>query len=193
MLAALDDRAPVVLDSVDTLADGIAVRCVSALTLEHVAALVDQIVTVDDEEISRAVLTLLERCKAVVEPAGAVGLAALMAGKVAGKGTAVVLLSGGNVDPLLLTRLIEHGLSAAGRYFMIRVVLSDRPGSLGSLTSAIGKLGLNLVTVDHRRFGAPIGVNEVEVFLTVETRGPHHRDEIVPSLRELGFRAEAWG
>ncbi len=192
MEVALAAGAPVALPSVDTMADGIAVRSVSELTFEHARAFVDRFVTVTEEEISRAVLLLLERCKWVVEPAGAVGLAALMAGQVPGEEPVVLVLSGGNVDPLLLTRLVEHGLTAAGRYLMVRVVLADKPGELATLTAALGRLGLNLLTVEHRRSGAPVGVSEVEVILTLETRDPSHRDQVVPSLQAQGFRAEAY-
>ena len=169
MLAALAKGAPVELGPVVTMADGIAVGCVCELTLEHARALVDDIVTVDEEEISRAVLLLLERCKWVVEPAGAASLAALLGDRVVGVGPTVLVLSGGNVDPLLLTRLIEHGMTAAGRYLIVRAVLADKPGSLASLTAALGELGLNLLTVEHRRSGAPVGVNEVEVTVTLES------------------------
>jgi threonine dehydratase len=192
MLAALDAGHPVELASVETMADGIAVRCVSQLTFEHARDLVDGVVTVDEEQISRAVLLLLERCKWVVEPAGAVPLAALLAGLVPGDDPVALVVSGGNVDPLLLTRLVEHGLTAAGRYLMVRVVLADRPGALASLTNALGGIGLNLLTVEHRRSGAPVGVSEVEVILTLETRDPDHRDEVVPSLRAQGFQAEPY-
>ncbi len=192
MLAALNAGRPVELGSVETMADGIAVRCVSQLTFEYARDLVDGIVTVDEEQISRAVLLLLERCKWVVEPAGAVGLAALLAGLVPGDDPVALVVSGGNVDPLLLTRLVEHGLTAAGRYLMVRVVLADKPGALATLTNALGKLGLNLLTVEHRRSGAPVGVSEVEVILTLETRDPDHRDEVVPSLQAQGFQAEPY-
>jgi threonine dehydratase len=192
MLAALRAGRPVELPSVDTMADGIAVRSVSELTYEHTKALVDEIVTVDEEEISRAVVLLLERCKWVVEPAGAVPLAALLAGAVPGNDAVVLVISGGNVDPLLLTRLIEHGLTAGARYFMVRVVLADKPGALAALTGTLGDLGLNLLTVEHRRSGAPIGVSEAEVILTLETLDPAHRDAIVPVLQEKGFQAEAY-
>ncbi len=192
MLAALRAGGPVELPSVDTMADGIAVRCVSQLTFEHTKALVDEVITVDEEQISRAVVLLLERCKWVVEPAGAVPLAALISGAVPGDDPVVLVISGGNVDPLLLTRLVEHGLTAAGRYFMVSVVLPDKPGSLASLTGAVGDLGLNLLTVEHRRSGAPVGVNEAEVILTLETIDPAHRDAIVPTLRDQGFRATAY-
>lgn len=192
MLAALEAGRPVELSSVETMADGIAVRCVSELTFEHARALVHEVVTVDEEQISRAVLLLLERCKWVVEPAGAVALAALLAGLVPGQGPVALVISGGNVDPLLLTRIVEHGLTAAGRYLMVRVVLADKPGALAALTGALGNLGLNLLTVEHRRSGAPVGVSEVEVILTLETRDPSHRDKVVPSLQAQGFRAEAY-
>ena len=192
MQAALRAGHPVELPSLATMADGIAVRCVSQLTFEHVQALVDDVVTVGEEEISRAVLLFLERCKWVVEPAGAVALAALLANAIPGDDPVVLVVSGGNVDPLLLTRLVEHGLTAAGRYFMVRVVLPDKPGALASLTRALGVLGLNLLTVEHRRLGAPVGVSEAEVILTLETLGPADRDMIIPFLCERGFRAEAY-
>ncbi|HTV10729.1 MAG TPA: threonine ammonia-lyase [Acidimicrobiales bacterium] len=192
MLAALDAGRAVELPTLDTMADGIAVRCVSELTYEHTRKLVDEVVTVDEEQISRALLLLLERCKWVVEPAGAAPLAALLAGAVPGDEPVALLLSGGNVDPLLLMRLVEHGLTAAGRYLMVRVVLPDKPGTLAALTAALGEQGLNLLTVEHRRSGAPVAVNEVEVVLTLETRDPAHRDEVVPHLRAKGFRAEAY-
>jgi threonine dehydratase len=192
MLAALAAGGPVELGSLATMADGIAVRSVSQLTFEHVRTLVDEVITVDEEQISRAVLLFLERCKWVVEPAGAVPLAALLTGAVPGDDPVVLVVSGGNVDPLLLTRLVEHGLTAAGRYFMVRVVLPDKPGALASLTRSLGVLGLNLLTVEHRRLGAPVGVSEAEVILTLETLGPADRDTIIPFLQERGFRAEAY-
>jgi threonine dehydratase len=192
MVAALSAGEPVELPCVDTMADGIAVRCVSALTLDHARAYLDQVVTVDEEQISRAVLTLLERCKWVVEPAGATALAAVAAGAVPGDGPVALVLSGGNVDPLLLTRLIEHGLTVAGRYVMLRAVLADKPGALAGLTAALGELGLNLLTVEHRRSGALIGVSEVEVVVTAETRDPAHREQVVPALRARGFRAQVY-
>ncbi|HZT67278.1 MAG TPA: threonine ammonia-lyase [Acidimicrobiales bacterium] len=190
MRAALDAGAPVRLDRLHTMADGIALRSVSELTLAHVRAYVDDVVVVDEEEISRALLLLLERSKWVVEPAGAVGLAAVLAGRVAGRGPAAVVLSGGNVDPVLLTRLIDHGLSAAGRYLILRVVLDDRPGSLAALTAEVAALGLNVLAVEHHRSGARVAVDEVEVLLTLETRDPAHRQDVVARLRAAGYRAE---
>lgn len=188
--ASLDAGRCVILDRVATMADGIALRSPSELTLAHVRAYVDDVVTVSEEEISTAVLLLLERAKALVEPAGAVGLAALLAGKVGGSGPATTILSGGNVDPLLLLKLIDHGLSAAGRYLVVRVVLGDRPGALAALTATLAALGLNVLSVEHHRSGLALGVDEVEVLLTLETRDPEHRHEIVALIGEAGFRVE---
>ncbi|HET9444343.1 MAG TPA: threonine ammonia-lyase [Acidimicrobiales bacterium] len=188
MRASLDAGRCVRLDRVATMADGIAVRSVSDLTLEHVAARVDDIVTVTEEEISRSILLLLERAKAVVEPAGAVALAAILAGRVPGTGPALAVLSGGNVDPLLLLKLIDHGLSAAGRYLLLRVVLDDRPGALAGLTRAVADMGVNVLEVEHHRAGVHLGVTEVEVLLTVETRDRPHGADVVAGLLDAGFR-----
>ena len=188
--ASLDAGRCIGFDGVATMADGIAVKSPSDLTLAHIQAYVDDVVTVTEEEISHALLLLLERAKAVVEPAGAVGVAALLSGKVPGTGPAVAVLSGGNVDPLLLIKLIDHGLSAAGRYLMLRVVVSDKPGALASLTAAVAELGLNVLEVEHHRAGVRVGVDEVEVMMTVETRDPDHREEVVGRLRQAGFTVE---
>ncbi len=190
MTAALAAGRVVSVDDVATMADGIAVRRVSDLTLAHARAYVDEVVSVTEEEISRALLLLIERSKAVVEPAGAVGLAAVLAGRVPGHGAALVILSGGNVDPLLLTKLIDHGLSAAGRYLLVRVVLGDQPGALASLTAAVAEMGLNVLDVEHHRSGLRLGLHEVEVLLTLETLDPEHRNDIVATLQEAGFRVE---
>jgi threonine dehydratase len=178
------------LDRVDTLADGIAVKSPSPLTIAHVRAYVEELVTVTEEEISQALLLLLERAKAVVEPAGAASLAAVLAGKVPGSGPVVVVLSGGNVDPLLLIKLIDHGLSAAGRYVALRVVVDDRPGQLAALTAEVARLGLNVLSVEHHRSGMDLAVAKVEIRLILETRNSVHRGEIVADLERAGFHAE---
>jgi threonine dehydratase len=147
-------------------------------------------VTVTEEEISRALLLLIERSKAVVEPAGAVGLAAVLAGKIPGTGPALAVLSGGNVDPLLLMKLIDHGLSAAGRYLLLRIVLGDQPGALAALLEGVARKGLNVLEVEHHRAGLRLGVDEVEVLLTLETRDPEHRLDIVSGLQAEGYRVE---
>ena len=179
---SLDAGRVVSVPRPDTMADGIAVQAPSELTLAHIQAYVDDVVTVTEEEISRALLLLLERAKAVVEPAGAVALAAVLAGKVPGTGPALAVLSGGNVDPLLLIKLIDHGLSAAGRYLLLRIVLDDQPGALARLTAAVAAMGLNVLEVEHHRSGVRLGVDEVEVLLTLETRDPDHRHEVVTDL-----------
>lgn len=190
MRAALDAGRCVSLPAVSTMADGIAVKSACDLTLRHVRGLVADVVTVTEEEISAALLLLLERAKAVVEPAGAVGLAAVLNGSVDGTGPVVVVLSGGNVDPQLLIKLIDHGLSVSGRYLVLRIVLRDSPGSLAALTAEVARLGLNVLDVEHHRAGAAVGVDEVEVVLTLETRDPDHRAAIVASLDAAGYRVE---
>lgn len=190
MTAALAAGRPVTLERVATMADGIAVARCSDLTLAHAARFVDQVVTVDEEEISRAMLVALERAKAVVEPAGAASLGAVLASCVPGSGPVVVVLSGGNVDPLLLTKMIAHGLSAAGRYLTLRVVMADRVGALASLTSELARLRLNVLDVEHHRSGLPLAVSEVEVQVTVETRDRSHHDEVVRALKASGYHVD---
>ena len=190
MLSSLRAGHCVTLAGLATMADGIAVKNVCDLTLSHVQAYVDDVVTVSEEEISQALLLLVERAKAVVEPAGAVSLAAVLAGRIPGSGPVAVILSGGNVDPLLLMKVIDHGMSAAGRYLVLRIVMGDQPGALATLTAAIAELGLNVLEVEHHRSGARLGVNEVEVLVTLETRDPEHRGETVEALQQTGFRVE---
>jgi threonine dehydratase len=172
-----------------TMADGIALRAPGLIPFEIISALVDDVVTVTEESISQAVLLLLERAKSVVEPSGAVGIAALVQGVVPTDGPVVAVLSGGNVDPLLLTSIIRHGLSASGRYLRLRVVFRDRPGSLAALTASLAAQGCNVIDVEHHRFGANLSVDEVEVEVTVETRRPDLNAEIVRQLASEGFRA----
>ena len=193
MVASLAAGRPVAVDEPLTMADGIAVKTPSALTVEHVAAHAAGVVTVTEEEISTALLLLLERAKAVVEPAGAVALAAILAGKVEADGPVLAVLSGGNVDPLLLIKLIEHGLSVSGRYLRLRITLVDRPGTLAEVTAAVAALGLNVLEVEHHRAGVNLAVGQTEVLFTVETRDPEHRDQILAALRAKGFTVELLG
>ncbi|MEV0426673.1 threonine ammonia-lyase [Micromonospora sp. NPDC050495] len=180
---------PVRLPSFSTIADGIAVGRPGELTFTHVRKLVDEIVTVSEEDISRALLMLLERGKQVVEPAGAVGVAALLAGVVEGVRTPVVaVLSGGNIDPLLMLRVIEHGLAAAGRYLRVTVRCTDRPGQLASLLSEIAEHRANVVDVEHQRANPHLRLGEVEVALSVETRGVEHSDTLISALRASGYQ-----
>ncbi len=190
MSAALAAGAPVRLERIDTMADGIANKVVSDLTLAHVANLVDEVVTVSEEDISRALLLLLERTKMLVEPAGAAPLAAALAGRLGDRtdGETCLVLSGGNVDPTLLMRVIRHGLSAAGRYLLLRIALQDRPGELHRLSGILAHLGLNVLEVEHHHSGLELAINEVEVALTLETRDPAHRQEVLDTLAGEGYR-----
>ena len=188
--AALAAGHPVTLASVTTMADGIAVGSTSELVLEHVRAYVDSVVCVEEVEISRAMLALVERAKAVVEPSGAAAMAAVLAGRVPGDGPVVVVLSGGNVDPLLLTRIIENGLAVAGRYLSLRVVVEDHPGALAALTGAIAALGINVISVEHHRYGRTLAPDQVEVLVTVETRNVAQHRQVVDRLGACGFLVE---
>ncbi|MGH9076211.1 MAG: threonine ammonia-lyase [Acidimicrobiales bacterium] len=190
MTRALAAGRCVMLERVSTMADGIAVGSVSELTLAHARAFVDEMVTVEEEQISAAMLLLVERAKAVVEPSGAAALAAVLAGKVAGSGPVVAVLSGGNVDPLLLTKLVHHGLSAAGRYLVLRVVMADRPGALAGLTARVAQMNLNVLDVEHHRSGFSLGLDQVEVALTLETRDRAHHREIVDALGASGYQVQ---
>ncbi|MEV4533780.1 threonine ammonia-lyase [Asanoa sp. NPDC049518] len=178
---------PTRLSNYSTIADGIAVGCPGEITFAHVEKLVDEIVTVTEEDISRALLMLLERGKLVVEPAGAVGVAALLAGVVEAEPPTVAVLSGGNIDPLLLMRVIEHGLAAADRFLRFTVRCADRPGQLANLLGQIADQHANVVDVVHQRQNPRLRLGEVEVALSVETRGSEHSDQVVGALRASGY------
>jgi threonine dehydratase len=178
---------PVRLPAYATIADGIAVGCPGDLTFAHVSKLVDDVVTVTDEDISRALLMLMERGKLVVEPAGAAGVAALLAGVVEVDTPAVAVLSGGNIDPLLMVKVIEHGLTAAGRYLRFTVRCADRPGQLALLLNQIAEQKANVIDVEHQRHDPRLRFGEVEVALSVETRGSEHSDRLIGTLRSSGY------
>jgi threonine dehydratase len=178
---------PVRLESYATIADGIAVGRPGDLTFAHISKLVDEVVTVSEEDIARALVMLLERNKLVVEPAGAVGVAALMSGAVRATTPVVAVLSGGNIDPLLMMRLIERGLAAVGRYLRFTVRCADRPGQLAALLALIGDQGANVDDVSHRRADPRLRLGEVEVELSVETRGAEHSDRLVQSIKSAGY------
>ncbi|HWB72547.1 MAG TPA: threonine ammonia-lyase [Egibacteraceae bacterium] len=181
--ASLAAGQPCSLAQVSTIADGIAVRTPGALALAHVREHVDEVVTVSDEAIARAVLMLVERAKQVVEPAGAAGLAAVLERAGLLVEPVVVLLAGGNVDPLLLVRIVQSGMFEEGRYFAFRTRLADRPGALSRLLAVLAEAGANILAVEHHRLGTRLGVLEVEVQLEVETRGPDHIRRVVEALR----------
>ncbi len=181
---------PVALEKMSTMADGIAVGRPGEVPFAHVAQHVSRIVTVDEDALSRAMLLCMERAKLIVEPAGAAAVAALMTyspDELGIGGPVCAILSGGNVDPLLLTRLIGHGLGAAGRYLVLRVKISDHPGSLGRLLAEIGRTGASVFEIAHSRTGAWLAMDEADVSLTLETRGPTHRDEVIEALEDAGY------
>ncbi|MDQ6650611.1 MAG: threonine ammonia-lyase [Actinomycetota bacterium] len=185
--ASLDAGHPVPLETMATIADGIAVGCPGPVTFRHVAALVDDIVTVSEEALSRALLLCLERAKMVVEPAGAAGVAAVLEAPRSFEPPVVVVLSGGNIDPVLMLRLIRHGLISAGRYLSLRVRIPDRPGELARLLAVLAESGANVLDVEHQRTAAKLHLDEVEVDLRLETRGPAHCDEVMARLRAAGY------
>ena len=172
-----------------TIADGIAVKRPGDLTFPLVQRYVDDIVAVSDEEIAAAILFLLEREKLLSEGAGAAGVAALFQEHhaFAGKRVAVVI-SGGNLDMTLLSRVIERGLVEDGRLTQLTLHLPDTPGALAELTSIVGKLRANILQIEHTRAFRELTLNETEVELSLETRGPEHVEEILAALREAGFR-----
>ncbi len=185
--ASLAAGHPCTLESAATIADGIAVKTPGELTLAHVREHVDDVVTVSEEAIARAVLLLVERAKQVVEPSGAAGLAAVLEGATHVVEPVVVLLCGGNVDPLLLIRIIQSGMFEEGRYLALRTRLEDRPGALSALLALLAELGANVVAVEHHRMGTRLGVLEVEVQLELETRGPDHIRQVVETLRRNAY------
>ncbi|HEU5429433.1 MAG TPA: threonine ammonia-lyase [Actinocrinis sp.] len=197
--ASLVAGRPTPLTSMATMADGIAVGCPGQVPFDIIRRLGTEIVTVSEESISQALLLLLERNKLVVEPAGAVGVAALLeAAREASSGQlgsgepkfeppVVAVLSGGNVDPLLLLRLIRHGLAAAGRFLSLRLRLTDRPGALAQLLAELAAVDANVVDVEHGRTSAGLGIAEVEVAVTLETRGPDHAETVVARLSAAGY------
>lgn len=187
---SLEKGQIVALDHMSTIADGIAANSPGELTFAHVSQLVDEVVTVTDDSIAQALVLTAERMKLVLEPSGAAGVAAVMDGKGHIEAPAVVVLSGGNIDPLLLLRVIRYGLSAAGRYFAFHTRIADRPGELHRLLGLIADSGANIVGVEHHREGVHVHLGEVDVILQVETKGPKHIEELSGSLSSQGYVVE---
>jgi threonine dehydratase len=185
---SLEAGRPVPLDSMSTMADGIAVGLPGEVTFTAVRDLVDEILTVSEASLSRAVLATLERAKLVVEPAGAAAVAAILDDPHRFGTPTVGVLSGGNIDPLLLGKVIQHGMAAAGRYLNLRLRVPDRPGALAELLSDIGGAGANVIEVSHARIDADLSLDEVEVHLQLETRGEAHAELVLARLRERGYR-----
>jgi len=173
-----------------TIAEGIAVKQPGTLTAAILRDRLDEVVTVTDEQISRAIVLLLERTKLLVEGAGAASLAALLGGKVPGDDEACAILSGGNIDPTLLIQVMRHGLTAAGRYLVLRTRLSDRPGELIKLLELVAEERGNVVSVEHHREGMRLPIGETEVELTLAMRDEEHCDELRATLSDRGYPAE---
>ncbi|HEX3686960.1 MAG TPA: threonine ammonia-lyase [Gaiellaceae bacterium] len=173
-----------------TIADGIAVKQVGVKTSQILEDVLDDLISVGDDEICRAIVLLLERTKLVVEGAGAVGVAALLTGQAGGDGKAVAILSGGNIDPTVLISVMRHGLTTAGRYLVVRSRLHDRPGELIKLLSLVAQERANVISVDHHREGMDVPVYQSEVELTLAMRDEHHCAVLLETLRSLGYQVE---
>ena len=185
--ASLAAGKPIALEKMSTMADGIAVGRPGDIPFAIISENVDEIITVSEDELSYAALSVLERAKMVVEPAGAAATAAVMADPTHFTPPVAVVLSGGNVDSLLLLRIIRHGMTAGGRYLTMQVQVPDAPGSLASLLRIVQEMSANVVEVDHNRIDPTLGVHEVEIDLQVETRGREHADAVLVAIREQGF------
>ena len=184
--ASLAAGRPIPLDRMATMADGIAVGCPGDLPFALIQDVVDEVVTVSEAAISKALLLCLERAKQVVEPAGAAAVAAVLAEPRRWEPPMVAVLTGGNIDPVLLMRVVQHGMLAAGRYLSVRVRIADRPGELARLLVLVAELGANVVDVEHSRTTSHLDLGEVEVALSVETRGAEHRVELLAALGAAG-------
>jgi len=185
---SLEAGHPVQLASMKTMADGIAVGLPGDVPFAAVRDHVDEIVTVSEESLSRALLALVERAKQVVEPAGAAAVAALLDHPQRWEGPTVAVLSGGNIDPLLLGKVIGHGMAAAGRYLNLHVTIPDSPGGLATLLGELAELGTNVLEVAHERISPQLHLDEVEVHVQLETRGAPHAERVLDRLRERGYR-----
>jgi threonine dehydratase len=186
--ASLAAGEPVAVPHADTIADGIAVKRPGELTLAHVEALVDDMVTVTDEEIANAVVLLLERAKLVAEPSGAAAVAALLSGHLGEvAGPVVATVSGGNIDPLLLQHLVTGGMATQGRYATLRTRVGDRPGGLTGLLRVVAEQKANVVGVSHHRLESRLKLGQVAVVLELETRGPDHVAQLMATLEAEGY------
>ena len=187
LVASLAAGHPVQVVGAPTMADGIAVQRPGDIPFAILAAAADRVVAVSEAALARGLLFCLERAKQVVEPAGAAGVAALLADPTTFEPPIVVVLSGGNIDPLLLSKLLRNGLSAAGRFLGFRCRVPDYPGSLAALLGLLAGLGANVIEVSHERLAPSLRVDEVEVVLQVETRGPEHCELVKERLRGAGY------
>ncbi|GGK15654.1 threonine ammonia-lyase [Streptomyces camponoticapitis] len=178
---------PMSIDEQQTMADGIKVGRPGEITFPMIRDLVDEVRTVSEDELSAALLLCLERAKLVVEPAGASPVAALLSTPRAFSGPVVAVLSGGNVDPLLMQRILRHGMAASGRYLGLRVRITDRPGALATLLGVLSLADANVLDVSHVRTDPRLGLTEADVELHLETKGPEHCVAVAAALREAGY------
>jgi threonine dehydratase len=190
--ASLAAHHPVRLHQVRTMADGIAVPTPGEIPFAIVEDLVDEIRTVSEDSLSRAILLLLERAKLIVEPAGAAAVAAILEDPDAFEPPVAAVLSGGNIDPLVLLRVVRHGLAAADRYLSLRLSISDTPGTLARLLELLGRHGANLLDLEHMRTHPRLNVDEVEVGLQLETRGPSHAHDVLAVLADSGYDVRSY-
>jgi threonine dehydratase len=189
MAAAVKAHAPVTLEAATTIADGIAVRRAGELTLPVIERYVDEIVTVDEDEIAAAILMLLEREKTLAEGAGAAPLAALLQQRTSLKGArTAVIVGGGNIDVTLLSRIIERGMVQDGRLIRLRIYLLDRPGALHELTRLLAEHRANIVDTLHNRAYYGVNLGDTAIDITLETRGREHVEEILAALTAEGYR-----
>jgi threonine dehydratase len=178
---------PVKLEQMSTMADGIAVGCPGDVPFALIRDLVDRVEVVDEEELSRGLLLCLERSKLVVEPAGAAAAAAVLARPTTYRPPVVAVLTGGNIDPLLLSKVVRHGLVAAGRYLALRVHVPDRPGELARLLGVLALTRANVLDVEHYRSLSDLHVDEAEVAVQLETRGREDSEAVVGALTAAGY------
>jgi threonine dehydratase len=185
--ASLAAGHPLQLATMNTMADGIAVGLPGTLPFAAVRDHVDEMLTVSEDSMARALLALVERAKMVVEPAGAAAVAAILDQPQHFATPVVAVLSGGNIDPLLLGKVIRHGMAAAGRYLNLHVNVPDTPGGLAMLLTQISAAGANVLEVAHERISPRLHLDEVEVHLQLETRGEEHSQAVLSRLREHGY------
>jgi threonine dehydratase len=186
--ASLTAGHPVAVGAMSTMADGIAVGCPGRLPFDLINQYVDEVRTVSEDALARALLLCLERAKLVVEPAGAAGVACVMEHAETLEPPVAVVLSGGNIDPLLMIRVLRHGMTAAGRYLSFHVRIPDRPGELARLLADLAATGANVLDVEHSRLGRELHLDEVEVHLVLEMQGRTHRQDVLARLRGSGYR-----
>ena len=189
MINALRDKKIETLSDVKTIADGIAVKTPGEHTYEYCSKYVDEIVTVTDDEVATAILELIEKQKMIAEGAGAVSVAAAIFNKVPIKGKKVVcLVSGGNIDVTILSRVIDRGLQKAGRLAELVIELVDKPGQLLGVSDIISKTGGNVISVNHTRTDVDLDINSCVLRISIETRNQQHLDEIIKNLSDSGYK-----